>query len=108
MFVLSNFLVAVAVVVNAVLSAYWWIVIASVVLTWVSPDPYNPIVRFLNGATAPVLYRIRRVVPLVFGNIDFTPIVLLLAIQFLQVFLVPTLYQLAASMGGQPAPAFLR
>ena len=47
MFVLSNFLVATAVVVNAVLNIYWWIIIASAVLSWVNPDPYNPIVRFL-------------------------------------------------------------
>lgn len=100
MFVLSNFLVATAVVVNAVLSIYWWIIIASAVLSWVNPDPYNPIVRFLRSATEPVMYRVRRVLPLAFGGVDFTPIVVLLAITFLQVFLVKTLYQLAAAVGG--------
>ena len=100
MFVLSNFLVATAVVVNAVLNIYWWIIIASAVLSWVNPDPYNPIVRFLRSATEPVMYRVRRVLPLAFGGVDFTPIVVLLAITFLQVFLVKTLYQLAASIGG--------
>ena len=100
MFVLSNFLVATAVVVNAVLNIYWWIIIASAVLSWVNPDPYNPIVRFLRSATEPVMYRVRRVLPLAFGGVDFPPIVVLLAITFLQVFLVKTLYQLAASIGG--------
>jgi YggT family protein len=100
MFILSNFLVATAVVVNAVLNIYWWIIIASAVLSWVNPDPYNPIVRFLRSATEPVMYRVRRVLPLAFGGVDFTPIVVLLAITFLQVFLVKTLYQLAASIGG--------
>ena len=100
MFVLSNFLVATAVVVNAVLNIYWWIIIASAVLSWVNPDPYNPIVRFLRSATEPVMYRVRRVLPLAFGGVDFTPIVVLLAITFLQVFVVKTLYQLAASIGG--------
>ncbi|MFN8602923.1 MAG: YggT family protein [Candidatus Binatia bacterium] len=100
MFVLSNFLVATAVVVNAILNIYWWIIIASAVLSWVNPDPYNPIVRFLRSATEPVMYRVRRVLPLAFGGVDFTPIVVLLAITFLQVFLVKTLYQLAASIGG--------
>ncbi len=100
MFVLSNFLVATAVVVNAILNIYWWIIIASAVLSWVNPDPYNPIVRFLRSATEPVMYRVRRVLPLAFGGVDFTPIVVLLAITFLQVFLVKTFYQLAASIGG--------
>jgi YggT family protein len=102
MFVLSNFLVAMAVVVNAVLNIYWWIVVASAVLSWVNPDPYNPIVRFLRSATEPVMYRVRRVIPLFFGGIDFTPIVVLLLITFLQAFLVPTLYQMARSVGGAP------
>ena len=100
MLVVSNFLLASAVVVNAVLRIYWWIIIASAVLSWVNPDPYNPIVRFLRSATEPVMYRVRRVLPLAFGGVDFTPIVVLLAITFLQVFLVKTLYQLAASIGG--------
>jgi YggT family protein len=100
MFVLSNFLFATAVVVKAVLNIYWWIIIASAVLSWVNPDPYNPIVRFLRSATEPVMYRVRRVLPLAFGGVDFTPIVVLLAITFLQVFLVNTLYQMAASVGG--------
>ncbi len=103
MFVLSNFLVATAVVVNAVLNIYWWIVVASAVLSWVNPDPYNPIVRFLRAATEPVMYRVRRVIPLIFGGIDFTPIVVLLLITFLRVFLVQTLYETAARVGaGSP------
>lgn len=107
MIILSNFLMAVGTVLNAVLNIYFWIVIASAVLTWVNPDPYNPIVRFLRSVTEPVYYRIRRVVPLNFGGFDFTPLAVLLAIQFLQVFLVNTLYQVAAGMGGQTSSRFL-
>lgn len=103
MFVLGNFLLALAEIVGVVLRIYSWIVVASAVLSWVNPDPYNPIVRFLRSATDPVMYRIRRVLPLVFGGVDFTPIVVLLAIQFLQIFLVPTLRQLAFRLGGVPA-----
>jgi YggT family protein len=106
-FVLTNFLLALAEIVNAILGIYWWIVVASAVLSWVNPDPYNPIVRFLRSATEPVMYRIRRVVPLIFGGIDFTPLVVLLLIQFLQMFLVPTLRQIAIRVGGQPASPFL-
>lgn len=107
MFVFTNFLLALAEIVNAVLGLYWWIVVAAAILSWVNPDPYNPIVRFLRAATEPVMYRIRRVVPLFFGGIDFTPLVVLLLIQFLQMFLVPTLRQLALRVGGQPSSAFL-
>ena len=107
MIVLSNFLMAVGMVLNTILNIYFWIVIASAVLTWVNPDPYNPIVRFLRNATEPVYYRVRRILPLNFGGMDFTPIVVLLAIQFLQVFLVNTLYQVAGGMGGQTSSRFL-
>ncbi len=105
--ILGNFLMAVGMVLNTILNLYFWIVIGSAVLSWVNPDPYNPIVRFLRGATEPVYYRIRRVVPLYFGGIDFTPLVVLLGIQFLQAFLVNSLYQMAARMGGQNTSGFL-
>ena len=99
-FVLARFTMFVAVALNGLLTVYFWILIIAAVLSWVNPDPYNPIVRFLRSATEPVMYRVRRVLPLAFGGVDFTPIVVLLAITFLQVFLVKTLYQLAASIGG--------
>ncbi|MBU6281490.1 YggT family protein [bacterium] len=106
MFVIGNFLLAISVIVDAALGIYWWIVVASAVLSWVNPDPYNPIVRFLRSATEPVYYRIRRVLPLTFGGVDFSPIVLLLGIQFLQIFLVPTLRQMALQAGAQPFRAY--
>ena len=64
MFVLANLLIALAQVVDYLLTAYMWIVIARAIISWVNPDPYNPIVRFLYSATEPVLYRIRRLLPL--------------------------------------------
>jgi len=106
MFVIGNFLLALAELVAAALGIYWWIVVASAVLSWVNPDPYNPIVRFLRSATEPVYDRIRRVLPLTFGGVDFSPILLLLAIQFLQIFLVPTLRQMALQAGAQPFRAY--
>jgi YggT family protein len=72
-----------------------WIVIARAILSWVNPDPYNPIVRFLYSATEPVLYRIRRALPLFAGGIDFSPIIVFIIILFLQQFLVRSLYQMA-------------
>ena len=100
MFVASNFVLALARLLELVINAYIWIIIARAIISWVNPDPYNPIVRFLRSATEPVMYRVRRVLPLAFGGVDFTPVVVLLLITFLQVFLVKTLYQLAASLGG--------
>ncbi len=94
---LSNFLLAIAKLLNFVLSAYIWIVIGRAVISWVSADPYNPIVRFLVQATEPLLARIRRVLPIM-GGLDLSPMVLILAVIFLQSFLVPTLQQLALSI----------
>jgi len=93
----SNFVLATAQALGMILSLYMWIVIARAVISWVNADPYNPIVRFLVNATEPVLYRIRRALP-VFGGIDFSPMVLLLAIFFLQSFLVSSLQDLAMAL----------
>ncbi len=98
MFVFSNFLVAVAKILDIGLTLYMWIIIGRAVISWVNPDPYNPIVRFLNAATEPVLFPIRRRLPIFFGGIDFSPILVILAIIFLQTFLVQTLMQMAARM----------
>jgi YggT family protein len=100
MFVFSNFLMAVAKILDIGLSLYMWIIIGRAVISWVNPDPYNPIVRFLNAITEPVLYPIRRRLPISFGGVDFSPIVVILAIIFIQSFLVQTLYQFAARMSG--------
>ncbi len=98
MIILSNFLTAIAKVLDIVLSIYMWVVIARAVLSWVSPDPYNPIVRFIHKVTEPVLYQIRRRIPVSFGGIDFSPIIVFLAIIFLQRFVVQSLYELAQTL----------
>lgn len=100
MFVLGNFLEGLALVLNAALSIYFWIIIISAVLSWVNPDPYNPLVRIIYSLTEPVLYKIRRTLPFVFiGGVDLSPIVVLFAIQFLKVFLVQSMHQLAMGLG---------
>jgi len=98
MFVLSNFLIGVAKVLDIALTLYMWIIIARAVISWVNPDPYNPIVRFLNSVTEPVLYPIRRRLPISLGGIDFSPILVILAIIFVQAFLVQSLIQIAARL----------
>lgn len=97
MFVFSNLLNAVAQIVNIGLSIYFYIIIARAIISWVNPDPYNPIVRFLYQVTEPVLYRIRRWVPYL-GGIDLSPIIAMLVIKFLQFFVVETLIEIAVRM----------
>jgi len=99
MFILSNFIIALARVLDIGLSLYMWIIIAQAVISWVNPDPYNPIVRFLHSVTEPVLYNIRRRIPVYFGGLDFSPIIVILVIIFIQTFLVQSLMQLAARIG---------
>ena len=99
MFMISNFIFALAKLVDFVLAAYMWIIIGRAILSWVNPDPYNPIVRFLHDVTEPLLSRIRRMLPALGGSIDFSPMILILAIYFLMSFLVPTLKHMAAALG---------
>lgn len=69
-------------IVLLLIQLYIFVVIARALISWVNPDPYNPIVRFLHNATDPVFYRIRRILPLHFGGMDLTPIALLIALTF--------------------------
>lgn len=98
MFLLAYLLVALANLVSLVLNAYMIIIIARALVSWVSPDPLNPIVRFLYRVTEPVLRPIRRRLPMQMG-LDLSPMVVLLCIYFLAEFLVPVLRQLARELG---------
>jgi YggT family protein len=95
---LANFLEGIARVLQIGLTLYMYIIIAHAILSWVSPDPYNPIVRIINQITEPVLYRIRRHIPTNLGGIDFAPLIVLFIIIFLQNFLVRTLFQIARQL----------
>lgn len=97
MSILRELILAVAQVVDLAFSIYVFVVVARALISWVNPDPYNPIVRFLHSATDPVLYRLRRWIPLQFGGFDFSPIVLLLALSFVQRMVKVLLQQLAYS-----------
>jgi len=99
MFVFANLLVAMAQILDIVLWFYFWILIGRVVVSWVQMDPSNPIVRYLYAATEPVLERVRARLPIAAaGGFDFSPVVVLLAIIFLQRFLVRSLYELAYAL----------
>lgn len=99
MFVFGNFFVALAKITEIVLTLYMWVLIARALLSWVNPDPYNPIVRFLGQVTDPLMNRVRRILPIQFGGIDFSPMLIILAIIFLKEFLVGTLYNMGVMMG---------
>jgi len=97
-FVLGNLLAALAQVLNVVLHIYMWIIIIRALLSWVNPDPYNPIVQFLYNITEPVLHRVREMLPMSGMGIDFSPIVVLLVIMFLQAFLVQSIGDLSMQL----------
>ncbi len=97
MFVMGNVLQGVATVLDTVLWLYMWVIIARALISWVNPDPWNPIVQFLERVTEPVLSPIRRWVGWRMG-IDLSPIIAILIISFLQIALVKTLNDLARQM----------
>ncbi|MDQ6981608.1 MAG: YggT family protein [Mariprofundus sp.] len=97
MFILGYFLQAVAGVLHILLTAATIVIIARAVLSWVSPDPYNQIVRIINQFSEPLLFPVRKRVPYISG-IDFSPLIVLLAIMFLDNFLVSSLNRIALSM----------
>ena len=96
------FLNALAVVLNYALSIFMWIIIARAILSWVDPNPYNPIVRFIYNVTEPILYPIRRRIPFAAG-IDLSPIIVILGVIFLQQFLVNSLLWISAGL--RPSPS---
>jgi len=98
MFVVGNFLGAVARLLDLVLWAYMWVIIIRALLSWVNPDPWNPVVQFLTRITEPVLAPIRRYVPSWRMGLDLSPLVAILAIYFIQWFLVDTLKDMAWRM----------
>lgn len=95
MFVISNLLIALAHILDIALTVYMWIIIISAIISWVNPDPYNPIVRFLRAVTEPVYIPIRRIIGYRLGPIDISPMIVILAIIFIQKFLISSLIDLA-------------
>ena len=93
MFVFGDLIIGIATILDFVLGVYKWVVIIAALLSWVNPDPYNPIVRFLRRATDPVLDRIRSRMPNM-GGIDLSPLAVILAIYFLQNFIVRSIAEI--------------
>ncbi|OGW26165.1 MAG: hypothetical protein A2X59_06350 [Nitrospirae bacterium GWC2_42_7] len=97
---MGDILVAAATVIDYVLGAYKWIIIIAAILSWVNPDPYNPIVRFIYSVTEPVFRPIRKLIGYRLGPIDISPIIVILVIIFLQLSLVRYLLKLGYKLGG--------
>ena len=96
MFVVSNFMTALASIVSIVLTIMYWLILIRALISWVNPDPYNPIVQFLYRTTEPILQPIRRFLPNM--SIDISPVIAFLFIIFLQRFLVATLMEIGYRM----------
>ncbi|MCD4779140.1 MAG: YggT family protein [Candidatus Omnitrophica bacterium] len=98
MFILGNFIGSIGFILGVILNILKWLVIIRALISWVNPDPLNPVVQFLRRATDPILIPIRNRMP-VTGGFDLSPLVALLIILFLDIFLVNTIYAVANSLG---------
>lgn len=98
----GNLLIAAAHLLNTVLDLYTWVVIIAALISWVNPDPYNPVVRFLRGVTEPVFRPVRRLIGYRLGPIDISPLVVILGIIFIQKFLIATLIEMGYKIKGGP------
>ncbi len=93
MFILGNLIIAIADILDIALTVYMWILIISAIISWVNPDPYNPIVRTLYLLTEPVLRPIRRIIGYRLGPLDISPMIAILAIYFIKKFLIVSLIE---------------
>jgi YggT family protein len=100
MFVFGDLIITLARIVDTLLEIYKWVVIIAALISWVNPDPYNPIVKFLYSATEPVFRPIRRLIGYRLGPIDISPIIVILVIIFIQSFLLRTLIKVGYRFGG--------
>lgn len=99
MIILQTFLIAIANLLHIIITAYIFIIIAAALMSWVNPDPYNKIVQFLYRATAPAYNLVRKTrIPTVFGGIDIAPIIILLVLEFIDLFIVRLLNAVALSL----------
>lgn len=100
MFIFANLIITIAVILDYALDIYKWIIIISALISWVSPDPYNPIVRFLYKVTEPALRPIRRLIGYRLGPIDISPVIVIFVIIFAQRFLIGSLMELGSKLKG--------
>jgi len=97
MYLLGYFLQALGGLIHVLLTTVMIVIVARAVLSWVSPDPYNPVVRIITQFSEPLLFPVRRRLPYI-GGMDLSPMVVILAAVFLDNFVVPSLYRMARSL----------
>ena len=97
--IMAGFVRAIAGLLNLLIILYIWIIIARAILSWITPYPYHPLVRLIYRLTEPILRPIRRRLPVIYGGIDLSPLIVILALFILRSLLVDSLYSLARSLG---------
>ena len=90
MYAWTNLVIFIAQILNSLLTLYFYIVIISALMTWIEPNPYNPIVRFIYSITEPVFDWFRQHIPVVFGGIDFSPFLVIIVIELIQQVVIPS------------------
>ena len=100
MLIFANLLLTVAEIVNMLLNVSYWVVIIAALISWVNPDPYNPVVRFLRTVTEPLFRPIRRLIGYRLGPVDISPIIVILGILFVQKFLVRSIIEIGYKIKG--------
>lgn len=98
MIVLATLIEAFATILHTLINIYIWVVIIAALITFVRPDPYNPIVQILFRLTNPVYAFIRKLVPTLIGGIDLAPLIVILTLQFIDLFAVKLLFALANAL----------
>jgi YggT family protein len=98
-FIFGNLITTLAYVLNMALDVYFWIILVRAVLSWIRPDPYNPVVKIIYRLVDPVAYKISRYIPTRIGMVDISPFILMIIIVFLQRFVVKSLYDIGIRMG---------
>jgi YggT family protein len=86
----TNLIIFIAQTLDGLLTLYLYVVIIAALMTWIEPNPYNPIVRFLYSVTEPVFQWFREHIPVVMGGIDFSPLIVIIGIQLIQRVVIPS------------------
>ena len=81
-------------ILNSIIMLYMWVIIIAALITWVQPDPYNPVVQLLYRLTQPAYNLVRRFIPTMFNGIDLAPLVIIIFLQIIQVFITAVIHSL--------------
>ena len=95
---IGNIIAGLGGIVHSLITIYMWVVIIAALLTWVRPDPTNPIVQLLYRLTEPAYTLLRRYVPTVFNGIDLAPLIIIIGLQVIDVIFVRLVYALAGAL----------